>query len=356
MRPRIVLALVLALGLHLAAAVALYAQTEDERNNVEIYRRTAPAVVNITSITLSRDFFFNVIPKKGAGSGAVIDERGYVLTNHHVIADAQQLMVTFHDGTKSRARLVGKDEETDIAVIKVANPPANLKVLPLGDSDRLQVGQKVMAMGNPFGLGLTLTTGVISSLGRTLRSASGRKVDDIIQTDAAINPGNSGGPLLDSDGMVIGINTFIFSPTGASVGIGFAIPINTVSRILSDLIEKGYYPQPWLGATVATVDPGMAERLRLPAERGALLVKVIPGSPAQLAGLQGATREARVGNMVLGVGGDLVVATDARPVKSATELIRFIRSKRPGDTVTLTIFSYDGDRRKVTVSLGERPR
>jgi putative serine protease PepD len=207
-------------------------------------------VVNITSVVLERDFFFNPIPREGAGSGSIIDTDGHILTNHHVIRDSTKLEVTLSDGSKWSARLVGVDPDNDLAVIKVDAPKEKLTVISMGDSSELQIGQKVLAIGNPFGLGQTLTTGIISSLGRSIRSEAGTLIEDVIQTDAAINPGNSGGPLLDSKGRIIGINSAIISPTGASVGIGFAIPVNTANRILPELISKGYVSYPWIGASI----------------------------------------------------------------------------------------------------------
>jgi len=228
-------------------AVTACALTEDEKNNIELYQKLAPGVVNITSTTLEHDFFFNVVPRQGAGSGSIIDGRGYILTNHHVIEDARKLEVTLANGKKYSAKLVGSDPDTDVAVIKIEARREDLTLIPMGSSDNLKVGQKVIAIGNPFGLGQTLTTGVISMVGRTLRASSGTLVEDMIQTDASINPGNSGGPLIDSSGKMIGINTAIFSPTGASVGIGFAIPIDVARRVVNELIDKGYYSYPCLG-------------------------------------------------------------------------------------------------------------
>lgn len=332
-----------------------WAYTRDEENNMELYERLAPGVVNITSTILERDFFFNVIPKKGVGSGVVIDKRGYIVTNHHVIEDASKLEVTLSNGEKYTAKLVGSDPDTDIAVIKINAPPSKLVVIPMGDSDNLRVGQKVLAIGNPFGLGQTLTTGVISSLGRSLRSPTGALVENVIQTDASINPGNSGGPLIDSSGRMIGINTAIFSPTGANVGIGFAIPVNTVKRVVEEIVERGHYAHPWLGATLLTLFPDVAEALRLPVDHGVMVVEVVPGSPADRAGLRGGNMQAQVGNYLILVGGDIIVRVEGIETDQAEEVIRIIGRYRPGDKVKMDIVRWNGSRERITVTLGERP-
>lgn len=333
----------------------LWALTEDERNTISIYKKAAPGVVNITSTVLERDFFFGLVPREGAGSGAIIDPRGYILTNNHVIKEARRIEVTLYDGSKWRGRLVGTDPDNDLAVIKIDAPSSRLTVLPLGSSADLQVGQKVLAIGNPFGLGETLTVGVISSLGRSIRSESGAIIEDLIQTDAAINPGNSGGPLLDSEGRIVGINTAIFSPSGGNIGIGFAIPVDTAKRILPELIEKGYVAHPWLGVTLFPLTQGLAKALELPFDRGALIIEVLRGGPAEKAGLRGGSKMVQVGNALIPVGGDVVLEVDGRPVGSSEELVREIRKRKPGDKVALKIFR---ERRslEVTVILGERPR
>ncbi len=332
-----------------------FSMTEDEKNNIELYRKLSPGVVNITSTVLERDFFFNIVPRQGVGSGSIIDKKGHILTNNHVIEDASKLEVTLSDGSKWAAKLVGTDPDSDLAVLKIDAPPRKLVVIPFGESKSLQVGQKVLAIGNPFGLGQTLTTGIVSSVGRTLRSPTGVLVEDVIQTDAPINPGNSGGPLIDSSGKLIGINTAIFSPTGASVGIGFAIPVDTAKVIIKELIEKGYYAYPWIGATVATMSKYFAGVFGLP-EEGAVVVSVVPGGPADKAGLRGGNRRLRVGNHILIVGGDIILKLNSRKVTDADELIRLIRKYRPGDKIHLLVMDWNGHKRKVDVVLGERPR
>jgi putative serine protease PepD len=211
--------------------------TQDEANNIEVYQRASPGVVNIVSVVVKYDFFYNPIPQKGTGSGAIIDKKGYIITNNHVIQNAQSLEVTLADGSKWPAELIGSDPNSDLAVIRIKGPPGEISVIAMGDSSNLKVGQKVLAIGNPFGLGQTLTTGVISSLGRSIRAGTGSIIRNLIQTDAAINPGNSGGPLLNSKGEMIGINTAILSPTGANVGVGFAIPADTVKDVTPRLIS-----------------------------------------------------------------------------------------------------------------------
>jgi S1-C subfamily serine protease len=331
------------------------ALTDDEKNNVTIYQKASPSVVNVISTVITRDFFLNAIPREGSGSGSFIDARGHVLTNNHVIRDAKKLEVTLADGSKWPANLVGTDPDNDLAVIKIDAPADKLKPLPLGDSQRLQVGQKVLAIGNPFGLGLTLTTGIISSLGRNIRSEVGTMIEDLIQTDASINPGNSGGPLLNSEGEIIGINSAIISPTGASVGIGFAIPVNTAKRIIPQLVSKGYVTYPWAGASVQPLFPELARVLKLKVERGAMVIEVTSGGPADKAGLRGGNRQFQAGNVQLIVGGDVITRVDQHEVKDADDLIKYIRERKPGDAVTLKILR-DGQFKEVNITLQERPR
>lgn len=334
--------------------VNLHALTEDEKNNIKVYRESSKGVVNITSIVMERDFFQGIVPREGAGSGAVIDTDGTILTNNHVIKDARRIEVTLYDGTKWPGRLIGTDPDNDVAVIRIDAPRDKLYPLPLGDSNALEIGQKVLAIGNPFGLNETLTTGIISSLGRSIRSQNNFLMEDLIQTDAAINPGNSGGPLLDSKGNIIGVNTAIFSPTGASVGIGFAIPVNTVKQIVPDLIEKGYVSYAWLGVIIFPVTPWVAKALQLSVDHGALIIELVREGPAQKAGLRGSDRRIQLGNVILPVGGDIILAMDGNEIKSYEELGRMIRKHRPGDRITLKI-SRNGDIEKIRVTLGEKP-
>ncbi len=348
-----VILLILLVGLWSTQAFSI---TEDEKNNIAVYEKVADGVVNVTSTTIQMDFFFNAFPSQGSGSGSIIDTRGHILTNYHVVADAQKLEVTLGDGSKWPAKLIGSDPDNDLAVIKIDAPREKLKVIPMGDSRNLRIGQKVLAIGNPFGLERTLTTGIISSLGRTIRSEVGTLMEDIIQTDAAINPGNSGGPLLNSEGEIIGINSAIISPSGGSVGIGFAIPVNTAKRVTPELITKGYVSYPWIGATIQTLIPEIAKFLKLnKVERGAMIAEVAKGGPADKAGLKGGDQRVQVGNMIVIVGGDIVVKADQHEVKTNDELIRYIREKKPGNAILLNVFRK-GKFEEVKVTLGERPR
>ena len=329
--------------------------TADEQNNIDIYRKAAPAVVNITSTVVQRDFFFGVVPRSGSGSGVIIDPKGYIVTNNHVIENAQRIEVTLSNGNKWPGNLVGTDPYNDLAIIRIEAPSEQLQTLPLGSSQDLQVGQKVIAIGNPFGFQQTLTTGIISALGRTLQTEYGGEMEDLIQTDAAINPGNSGGPLLDSKGKIIGLNTVIISPSGANIGIGFAIPADTIKRIAYELIEKGYVAHPWIGATLFPLLPWLAEELNLKAERGVMILDVVRNGPADRAGLRGGDKLLRIGNSTLPIGGDVIVAFEGETMESSEELVRMIRKKQPGDKVELRVLR-ENRIKKVPVVLGERPR
>src|SRR2546430_8575663 len=257
----------------ITTAVPLAGLSEEERNNIEIYQRYSPGVVNITTTTIGYDFFLRPVPmESGTGSGAVIDDQGHIVTNFHVVRDAETLEVTLPDKSKHEAKVIGSDPNNDLAVIQISVPRGRLISIPLGASKGLQVGQKVLAIGNPYGLERTLTTGVISSLGRSIQAENGRIIEDIIQTDAAINPGNSGGPPLNSQGQMTGTNTAIYSPSNSgSVGIGFAIPADTVRRITGALLPTGYARHLWPGvcSTVHPADfPDLANALRLGTDRG----------------------------------------------------------------------------------------
>ncbi len=327
----------------------------EERIVIGVYKRVSPAVVHIASVALAYDFFFNVIPQTGTGSGFLIDEQGHIITNNHVVEDAKSLEVTLADGTKVPATLVGRDPNNDLAVIKINVPDRTLPVIPLGDSGALQIGQLAIAIGNPFGLDRTVTTGVISSLNRSLRAESGREMRGIIQTDAAINPGNSGGPLLNSRGEVIGINTAIFSPSGGSVGIGFAIPVNTAKRLIPQLIATGRVRHPWLGIAGITLSPELARALDLPVEKGVLVAQVYPRSPAARGGLRGGQRRVRVGNTILAVGGDIITAADGKPVESMDWLVAYLDDeKEVGQAVDLTL-RRGKETVRLSVTLGELP-
>ncbi|MBI3802663.1 MAG: trypsin-like peptidase domain-containing protein [Nitrospirae bacterium] len=326
----------------------------DEENTIDIYQRVNASVVNITSIAVTYDFFLNPIPSEASGSGSIIDKKGYILTNNHVIRDSQRLEVTLADGSKWPGQLIGSDPQTDLAVIKVNVPSERLTTIQIGSSDGIRPGQKVLAIGNPFGLERTLTSGIISSVRKSIK-ASDLEMDEVIQIDAAINPGNSGGPLLDSDGKMIGINTAIFTPSGGSVGIGFAIPINAAKRVLNELITKGYVAYAWIGIDTQSLIPEFAEALSAPVRRGVIVARVARGGPAAQAGIRGGTQRVEVGNAILVVGGDIIVAIDGEPVESAEEFHRFMRTKRPGERIRLTLFR-GREKKEVEVKLGDRPR
>jgi len=327
---------------------------EEERGIVGVYRRASTAVVNVTTRTVEVDFFYGAVPVEGSGSGFIINRDGTIVTNHHVVAEAQQIQVTLADRSSYEARLVGEDPLSDLAVLRIDPGNRELPTLPLGDSSRAQVGQTVLAIGNPFGFQGTLTKGVISALERTIRTQSGAVLDEAIQTDAAINRGNSGGPLLDSQGSVIGVNTVIFSPSGGSVGIGFAIPVNTLKFVLNDLVRYGRVRRPWLGVSGTEIWPELAQALELPVERGVLVAEVMQGGPAEEAGLRGGRRSVIVGRYRFRIGGDIIVALDGEPVGSALDINRFAYRKRPGDTVEVTYYR-DGSKRAAKVQLKERP-
>lgn len=337
------------------AAQAAAEFTPDEQINIRVYRMASPAVVNITTTAVAYDFFLNPIPKEGTGSGAIIDRAGHILTNFHVIDGARRLEVTLANGSKWPARVVGADPSNDLAVIKIDAPSEQLTVVSLGDSSKLVVGQKVLVIGNPFGLERTLTAGIISSLGRSIRADNHRLIRGIIQTDAAINPGNSGGPVLNSSGEVIGVSTAIFSPSGGSVGVGFAVPINTAKRIIPELISRGYVARPYLGISGHEIFPALAQALRLPVTQGIMVVEVTPGSPAHRAGIRGGDRAVQVGNMIVRIGGDIITQIDNLKVRTFEELSDFIDSKTPGDTIRVTL-NRQGQFRTVDVRLRERPQ
>lgn len=332
--------------------------TPSEKVNIKVYQEASSAVVNITSVALTYDFFYQVVPQSGSGSGVIIDSKGTIITNNHVIENATKLVVTLVDGSEYPAKVLGTDVNNDLAVLKI-DAPANVKLhyIKFGDSDNLEVGQEVFAIGNPFGLKSTLTTGVISSLGRTLKSENGRIIENIIQTDAAINPGNSGGALLDTSNSLIGINTAIFSPNSVgSVGIGFAIPINTVKRITADLIKYGYVKRPYLGVThLLPLTPNLAKVLGLPKDSGILVQQVIPGSPIAKAGIKAGDKVVRIGRFKLVVGGDIIYAINGEKIVSAEQLMNLVESATPGDKITLTIIR-NGKTSDVGVTLEEKPR
>jgi putative serine protease PepD len=325
----------------------------DEANNIGVYSQARDSVVNITNVVIDYDIFSTPYASASSGSGVVLDTEGRIVTNHHVVNNAARLEVTLSDGSKWPAEVVGKDAATDLAVIKIKAPASRLHPLRFGESSGLKVGQKVLAIGNPFGLEQTLTTGIISSIRRYLK-LSEAEMENVIQTDAAINPGNSGGPLLDCDGRVVGINTAIFSPSGGNVGIGFAVPVDTVKRVVAELLEKGYVAYAWMGVEMQTLIPRYAEALDLAVDRGVLVGRLVRNGPAHRAGIRGGADRVIVGNTRLVVGGDIIVEADGQAVGSAEELQRLMRTRKPGDKMRLTVVR-EGRRVDLSMTLGERP-
>ncbi len=334
-------------GLHLTEADAAPAYDAEEQNNIAIYKRVLPSVVNITSTTLVFNFFFQPVPQQGQGSGFILDKNGHILTNYHVVAGANRgIEVQLSNKRRYQAKVVGTDRSHDLALLQIDAP--DLQPVTLADSSQLNVGQKVYAIGNPFGLSGTMTRGIISSI-RSIRNEDGAPIEDAIQTDAAINPGNSGGPLLNSQGEVIGINTMIAS-NGAdqSSGIGFAIPINTAKAVLSDLTRYGRVKRPSLGVVTYAIGPDLAEQMGIPADYGLLIQRVIPGGAAERAGLRGGNEQAYVGNTPILLGGDLIVAIDGQQVADQQDVSAIMNKHQAGDVVSVTIVR---DRRQMTFKL-----
>jgi len=324
----------------------------DEQNNIEIYKNARDATVNITSTLYRQDWFFQVYRQEGAGSGFIIKPTGEILTNNHVVSGSEKLTVTLADKKVYNAKVLGIDGANDLALIKI-DAGRKLPSLPLGNSDTLVVGQKVLAIGNPFRFSGTLTTGVVSSLGRDIDTED-RRLEGMIQTDAAINPGNSGGPLLDSHGNVIGINTAIYGQQG-SIGIGFAMPVNRAKSMLEEFQQNGHISRPTLGIRTVYVAGDLAGMLDLPPQGGLLIQSVERGSAAEGAGLRGPSRMVVVGGFQLGVGGDLILAADGQNIEDNNTLPRLLNRKRGGDVLELTIYR-NGQTQKVRVKLGEAPQ
>jgi len=312
--------------------------TVEEENNIRIYDTLSPSVVNITTTEVGYDFFLDPVQEQGTGSGSILDAEGHILTNYHVIENADYIHVTISDKHKYRAEVTGFDEVNDLAVIRIKAPAEVLKPIPLGTSRDLKVGQYVYAIGNPFGLTRTLTKGIISSLGRSIKSKAGFIIDGVIQTDAAINPGNSGGPLIDSSGRLIGVNTSIFTTSGGSIGIGFAVPVDLVRRVVADLIQFGRVQYPWIGVSGQSLTADVASYLELPGEEGLLVAFVEKGSSADQAGIRGGDRRIRLGIYRLVIGGDYIVQVDDRKVTGQSEFTSYLLSKKPGDTVRVTLY------------------
>lgn len=318
---------------------------------VALYRQLNPGIVNI-KVYMRR----GMLGGQGAGSGFIFDDEGHIVTNNHVVDQASQVTVVFYNGQEAEATIIGQDPHSDLAVIKVDKLVEGAHPLPLGDSDQVAVGQSVIAIGNPFGLGSSMTAGIVSAVGRTIESgATPFSIPHAIQTDAAINPGNSGGPLLDLKGQVIGVNAQIATNgTQANAGVGFAIPANIVRQVVPVLIEKGSYQWPWLGISGLSVNLAIVKANHLDSQQGAYVNEVTPGSPAARAGLRGSSDIRAANSGQTPVGGDVIVAIDGQPVANFDALLVAIAAKKPGDQVVLTVLR-DGQRQQITVTLAERP-
>jgi S1-C subfamily serine protease len=320
--------------------------TQDEIQNINVYERCAESVVNInTQVTGVNWFLEPVVQDGGSGSGSIIDKRGYIVTNVHVIENATKIYVSLSDGTQYEAQVVGQDEESDLAVIKFT-PPAGtvLKTIQFGDSDRLKVGQKVIAIGNPFGLDRTMTTGIVSGLGRPVKNSNNRIIRNMIQTDAAINPGNSGGPLLDTSGQMIGINTMIVSSSGSSAGVGFAIPAETAVRVVADLLKYGHVNRGTIQMSIVQLNSAIVQYAGLDITSGVLVSEIVKGGDADTAGIRGGSQPARYGSTTIYLGGDIVTRIDDIKVASYADYFSALEDKRPGDTVTLSVHRNGRDR------------
>jgi S1-C subfamily serine protease len=331
--------------------------TQDELNNIRVYESRNSAVVNVSTETIAYNWFFDPVPQEGGtGSGSIIDTRGYVLTNYHVIKDSITIYVTLASQNRYEAELVGVDPENDLAVLKIEPENEELFTIPLGDSNDLRIGQKVLAIGNPFSFDRTLTTGVVSGLGRPIRNDIGTVIQNMIQTDASINPGNSGGPLLDSSGRMIGVNTMIYSPSGGSVGVGFAVPINTAKRVIPDLIDNGRVNRGWIEIIPIQIFPELASYANLPVSQGLLVSQLIENGNAEQAGIRGGQRgrAVRYGRTIIYLGGDVIVEIDGLAVSNLANMYEALEDNKPGDSVSVKYYRA-GTLEETTIVLSNRP-
>ena len=336
-------------------AAELEPYSPDERENITVYEQLNEAVVNITTEVVGINWFLEPVPQRGgSGSGTIIDTQGYILTNYHVIEKAYKVFINLFDGSQFEGTVIGSDPENDLAVIKFT-PPAgiNLKTIPYGDSSNLKVGQKVLAIGNPFALERTLTVGIVSGLGRPIQISRQNIVRNMIQTDASINPGNSGGPLLDSQGRMIGINTMIYSPSGGSVGIGFAVPVNTAKRVVAELIETGKVRRGWIDATMVQLFPALVQYAKLPISEGLLVSRIRRNGFAEKAGIRQGSEPVRYGSSVIYLGGDILVMVDNIKVATLADLYSSLENNKPGDQVDIEVIR-DGKPVKLKVTLADR--
>lgn len=331
--------------------------TQSEVENITIYEKYSDAVVNITTEVMAYNWFLEPVPQEGgSGSGSIIDRRGYILTNYHVVEDAYKVFIILSDNEEYQGEVIGTDPQNDLAVIKFNPGDKELTTIPFGTSDGLRVGQKVLAIGNPFGLDKTLTTGIVSALERPLKTSEGFIIRKMIQTDASINPGNSGGPLLNSRGEMIGINTMIYTPSGGSVGIGFAIPVNTAKRIIPDLIQYGKVRRGWIDIVPIQLFPQLVRYAKLPISRGLLVSKVTEGGNAEKSGIRGGDRDTvvRSGRTYIYLGGDIIVEVDDEPVSTISDLFNALEDNKPGDKVDVTVLR-GAERKKISITLSEQP-
>ena len=333
----------------------LVAYTEDERINIAIYEQLNAGVVNITTETVAINWFLEPVPQAGgSGSGVIINTRGYVLTNNHVIENANKVYISLVDGNQFEGTVVGTDPENDMAVLKFDPPQGlELQVIPFGSSDNLKVGQKVLAIGNPFALEGTLTVGIVSGLGRPIQISSNHIIKDMIQTDASINRGNSGGPLLNAQGQMIGINTMIYSPSGGSVGIGFAVPINTAKRVVAEIIEFGKVRRGWIDATVVQLFPSLVRYAQLPIESGLLISRTRRGGLAERAGLRQGTEPVQYGRSVIYLGGDIITSVNGLKTTRLADLYSALEDNKPGDIVRVEV-NRGGSIQSLNVTLADR--
>jgi S1-C subfamily serine protease len=339
----------------LTKTAELLTYTEDERENISVYEQLNEAVVNVTTETVAINWFLEPVPQEGgSGSGSIFDTRGYVLTNNHVIENAYKVFVNLADGSQLEGSLVGTDPENDLAVLKF-DPPrgTDLKTVPFGDSGNLKVGQKVMAIGNPFALERTLTVGIVSGLGRPIQTSRQNIIRDMIQTDASINPGNSGGPLLDSQGRMIGINTMIYSPSGGSVGIGFAVPVNTAKRVVAELIAYGKVRRGWIDASVVQLFPALVTYAKLPVSSGLLVSRTKRNGYAEQAGIRQGSEPVRYGSSVIYLGGDIITSADGMKIETLADLYSALEDNKPGERVAVEVIR-GGRTIKLEVTLADR--